>query len=109
MVVLKKADQIGGFLSYQETQPGVDITIRLLATRDEMQGQGLGQALLDWLIDFAVERKYSILRVGTQINNYTAIRLYQKRGFILTAARYRWHVWLAYQPVGLQLQRDRWE
>jgi ribosomal protein S18 acetylase RimI-like enzyme len=93
-MVVKADERIGGFISFQENIKENDLVIRLIAIHPEMQGRGLGQALMDWIIDYAAEKGLQTITVGTQINNYGALRLYEKNGFRIQSAKYRWHIWL---------------
>ncbi len=95
--VIKKIGKIQAFLSVQENAADQALIIRLLAVAGQWRGMGLGQTLLDWAADFAWERGLSAIRVGTQVNNYPAIRLYEKNRFRTIRALLRYHFWLEEQ------------
>lgn len=95
--VIKKLGKIQAFISVQENAAGQALVIRLLAVADEWRGMGLGQTLLDWAANHAWKRELSAIRVGTQVNNYPAIRLYEKNRFRMVQALFRYHFWLERQ------------
>lgn len=69
-------------------------TIDLIAVDRDVQGRGVGKALmrkaLDWFSD-----KVDIIEVGTQVRNYPALRLYQKLGFKIVSANFSLRKWFS--------------
>ncbi|HBE80853.1 MAG TPA: hypothetical protein DDW65_24165 [Firmicutes bacterium] len=98
ILIIKQAGQVLGFISLKpqsEAETGTEtLVIRLIAVAESWQGKGIGQTLIDEAINEALAQKYRYLQVGTQITNYAAINLYEKNGFRVTSAKYRFHVWL---------------
>ena len=82
------------FISTQALPEGKTLVIKLLAVVSQYRGQGLGQVLLNWLIKDAYHRGFENLQVGTQAGNTTAIRLYERNGFLVERVIYRLHIWL---------------
>lgn len=64
--------------------------IDLIGVAPAYQGQGIGQALMAFFIDFYLAPS-DFLQVGTQIANLPSIRLYQKCGFSLIKSAYVMH------------------
>ena len=92
--VIKEHDAVKAFISLQEQVPGVQLTIRLLAVEAASRGRKFGEKLLDTAIAYGIARGLKRITVGTQISNYPALRLYEKRGFRTERALYRFHFWL---------------
>lgn len=92
--VLKEHHRVVGFISLQETPELQTLIIRLIAISETERGRGLGQALIQWTKNYALAHNCGRLQVGTQINNYPAVRLYEKNGFRLQRGSYRFHIWL---------------
>lgn len=58
-----------------------------LGVAPERQGQGLGRAIIAWLIEEARRRGRRQLQVGTTNSNLRAIAFYQKCGFRMDSVR----------------------
>lgn len=98
VLVAKSASDPGaavlGFISLGldcGTGPAV---IRLLATHPDARGMGVGNRLMARVFDLALQAGLQAVQVGTQINNYGAIRFYEKMGFRCHHLKYRLHLWL---------------
>lgn len=83
------AEDERGVIGYQMTSgTGARAHLARLAVRPDMQGRGVGRALLGNLFDRLVQNGYLKLSVNTQSDNQTSLRLYQKTGFIRTGEAY---------------------
>lgn len=91
--VFKDKQAVQGFIALNEPTDGKG-SISLIAVNSASLGQGVGRALVGWAIASGVTQGLKQLRVGTQINNYPATRLYEKSGFRMERAKYRFHIWL---------------
>jgi GNAT superfamily N-acetyltransferase len=65
--------------------------IDLIGVAPAYQGQGIGQALVAFFVDFYKDRS-DFLQVGTQIANLPSLRLYPKFGFSLVKSAYVMHL-----------------
>ncbi len=65
--------------------------IDLIGVAPTYQGQGIGQALTAFFIDF-YRKQSDFLQVGTQIANLASMRLYSKFGFSLVKSVYVMHL-----------------
>lgn len=92
--VLKESAKVLGFISLQTNQSTAELIIRLIAVDQTLRGQGFGQVLIGWAKQYALEHKAGRMVVGTQVNNIPAVRLYEKNGFRLSSAKYRFHIWM---------------
>jgi GNAT superfamily N-acetyltransferase len=55
--------------------------LRQLYVLEEMKGQGIAQALIEWIIDRARERRADHLYLSVFTENHRARRFYEKYGF----------------------------
>jgi ribosomal protein S18 acetylase RimI-like enzyme len=88
-VVATVAEQDGRLVGYQISTPNpLGAHLARLAVRPEMQGQGLGFALIAALLQRLARRRVYRLTVNTQSDNAASLKLYQQIGFRLTDERY---------------------
>ncbi len=73
-----------------EEEGGLVLVIDLIGVDPDTQGCGIGAALVDSFLTWSLNR-CDVVRVGTQVSNIPAIRLYEKSGFRLADARYVLH------------------
>ena len=92
--VLKESSKVIGFISLQLNPVTSELIIRLIAVDQAERCKGLGQILIGRAEQYALEHKAKRMLVGTQVNNIPAIRLYEKNGFRLSSAKYRFHIWM---------------
>jgi ribosomal-protein-alanine N-acetyltransferase len=83
------AEADGQILGYQlSTRNPLGAHLARLAVRPEMQGRGLGRALIADLIQQAERHGMYHLTVNTQSDNLSSLALYKKIGFSETGERY---------------------
>ena len=87
MAVAHSGKEVAGFLLY--LRAGDALVIDLVAVAPAHRGKGLAEAMT--LLGESRFPEAKILRVGTQIGNAGAIRLYQKLGFHLCGSHYVFH------------------
>lgn len=87
-----QADELPGFAAVQDDKPVGLVTYRIEGNECEItslnslvEGVGIGSALLDAVKDIATSAKCNRLWLITTNDNMTALRFYQKRGFLLVA------------------------
>lgn len=90
--VARRHSDVTGFLAVLENKsgPGTDAVIDLVGVDSRFQGQGVGRALSRMFIDRWRDHA-DRLRVGTQISNIPAMRLYESLGFRVTETAYVLH------------------
>ncbi len=90
--VARQKNTVRGFLAVLESKSikETDAIIDLVGVGAGCQGQGTGQALCKMFIEQWRTRS-DRLRVGTQISNIPAIRLYESIGFRVTETSYVLH------------------
>jgi len=83
------AEMDGQVVGYQlSTRNPLGVHLARLAVRPEMQGKGLGYALVADLIQHASQHGVTHITVNTQNDNATSLALYQRMGFRETGERY---------------------
>jgi dTDP-4-amino-4,6-dideoxy-D-galactose acyltransferase len=92
VLVARQADQPVGFLAALLTQdPNHSVaTIDLIAVDNRVRGQGVGRSLTTAFMQIYRDR-CSLFRVGTQVANLPALRLYQSLGFSIVRSQYLLH------------------
>jgi len=87
MATVAEAD--GQVIGYQiSTRNSLGVHLARLAVRPDVQGGGVGRALVLDLIQKAAQNGFSRLTVNTQSDNAASLALYQKAGFHETGERY---------------------
>jgi ribosomal protein S18 acetylase RimI-like enzyme len=94
ILVVKEKGQVLGFISLKPDPLTETLVIRLIAVKSSEQGKGIGQLLVHQGINLATDLKYQHVQVGTQLTNTAAINLYERNGFRMVNAKYRYHIWL---------------
>ncbi|MFQ6072002.1 MAG: GNAT family N-acetyltransferase [Methanosarcinales archaeon] len=79
--IIYKGNKFIGYFWFTEREDENDIYIISMQLKKEYQGKGIGNKILEYLEEFALNcnRKYMTLCV--QVTNKKAIKLYQKFGF----------------------------
>jgi dTDP-4-amino-4,6-dideoxy-D-galactose acyltransferase len=90
--VAKHGDDVAGFLAVLKaaTSAGTDAIIDLIGIGADYQGQGAGRALSRMFVAQWRDQA-DRLRVGTQVANIPAMRLYESIGFRVTETAYVLH------------------
>ena len=90
--VARQNNTVTGFLAVLENKSskGMDAIIDLVGVGAGHQGHGIGQALCKRFVE-EWRTRADRLRVGTQISNIPAIRLYESIGFRMTETSYVLH------------------
>jgi dTDP-4-amino-4,6-dideoxy-D-galactose acyltransferase len=90
--VARQHDDVTGFLAVLESESDgrKDAIIDLVGVHKRGQGQGAGRALSRTFVD-QWRGRADRLRVGTQISNIPAMRLYESIGFRVTETSYILH------------------
>lgn len=61
--------------------PNQRIYVSRMIVKKEYRNQGIGEIILNYLIEQAKAMGYREMALGVDIDNYNAIHLYQKKGF----------------------------
>lgn len=63
------------------TIPNQRVYFSRLIVKKEKRRQGIGMALCQYVIQYAKEHGYSEITIGVDLENYAALKLYQRLGF----------------------------
>lgn len=91
--ISKRENEIAGFLLFSINSDDSQGTIELVATDDTYKGQGVGTSLIIAMESFMHEKGISSIKVGTQINNASAMRFYNARGYKYSSSYTVYHYW----------------
>ena len=76
------------FLKSMENKNEVDgIYVSNISVDQQLQGKGVGSALIDFIENVAVSKKYSSLWLDVSFENKNAKRLYERKGFTVMSER----------------------
>lgn len=92
ILYINRDNKVAGFLLFSINNDSI-ITIELIAISSEFQGQKLGHILMRELEYFSVKVGSSELRVGTQIDNTSAVNFYTRNGYQYSACHSIYHYW----------------
>lgn len=88
-IVLKKENEILGFAGILDTLDQMEITN--IVVRKDMRNKGIGNILLNKLIELSKENKKNTIFLEVNSNNSVAIKLYEKNGFKKVGLRKRYY------------------
>lgn len=70
-----------------------NLIIELICVSEEFKGNGIGKALIKASEKITLENQLIKIKVGTQIENISALNFYKSCGFILIDISYIYHLW----------------
>jgi ribosomal-protein-alanine N-acetyltransferase len=70
---------------------GEEIEINTIAVDKNKVKRGIGSALLDYIIDYSYKRKAKRILLEVNEENLKAIKLYQKKGFVIYNKRKKYY------------------
>lgn len=82
-----------GFLLFSMDKEKNIATIELIAVKKEKSKKGIGSSLIKAFERYSYECGIKKLEVGTQLNNITAQKFYQRNGFTVTQYNSIYHIW----------------
>lgn len=89
----REKKEVLAFLLFSINKKNSNITIELIAVDENFLGRGLGQQLINTVANFAKEQEILNIVVGTQMENYSAIKFYIKLGFDMIECNSIYHYW----------------
>lgn len=87
--VVEDEQGLRGYLGLWLNDDALQITT--LGVASSHQGKGLGQNLVKYALEYALENKVSVMTLEVRISNEKAIRLYEKNGFKKSALRKQYY------------------
>lgn len=91
-ITYKVKDKIVGFILFSANDDE-EIVIELICVSYEHSGNGVGKKIMNRLELYALEHGYSIINVGTQIENINALNFYISYGYKIDDVKYIYHLW----------------
>lgn len=92
-VITERNDKIAGYLLFSIDLEDSFATIELIAVDEVFRGQNIGKSLIAGLEFFAYEKGIKSIKVGTQIDNVSAVRFYNACGFEYVSCNSIYHNW----------------
>ena len=90
-IIAEKDGQIIGYGGLFAPSAGVEADVQTVTVVSEMQGKGIGRALLARLIEEALRRASPAILLEVRVGNESAIHLYESFGFIEIARRLNYY------------------
>jgi len=90
-VIFKKESEVLGYLLF--SNDGDTSIIELIAVDVRYQGQNVGRTLINAMESFIIDLGIKRIRVGTQINNISAVEFYTRVGFKYSNCISIYHLW----------------
>lgn len=80
---------IKGYMGLWLNEDALQLTT--IGVDPEYQNQGYATALIDYMLEFAIKNKVSVITLEVRMSNEKAIRLYEKVGFKKVAMRKQYY------------------
>lgn len=92
-VVTKVADIVAGFILFVMNPTESSSTIQLIGVNQDFKRQGIGHRLVRSMENHLANVGIEMIVVGTQFNNFGAIKFYNANGFSYTTCSSIFHYW----------------
>ncbi len=92
-VIFKTADTIAGFLLFSINESTTSSVIELLAIDQNHKRRGVGRSLLRSMEHHVGKRGIHTIKVGTQLDNFHALKFYTSNGFNFFERDSIYHYW----------------
>jgi len=94
-ILYKSDEEVLGFLLLNINDFHEEITIELIAVDNNVVAKGIGKTLMNKFESSFSSKKYEkyLFRVGTQINNITAMNFYIKNNYKMSRESRTYHIW----------------
>lgn len=90
-IIAEKEGRTIGYGGLFAPSPGVEADVQTVTVVVEMQGKGIGRALLERLIEEASRRACPAVLLEVRVGNESAIHLYESFGFVEIARRLNYY------------------
>jgi ribosomal protein S18 acetylase RimI-like enzyme len=91
--VTRIAGVVAGFLLFSMDKKASSSRIQLIAVAHDFTRQGIGQALIRSMENYVFLQGASTVFVGTQFNNFGALKLYHSNGYAFSSCSSIYHFW----------------
>ncbi|GAA3645902.1 GNAT family N-acetyltransferase [Asaccharospora irregularis] len=92
-ITVYKDNTLAGYLLFSLRASLSEAVIELIAVDKVFRGQHVGQALINKLESYLLEQNIERIRVGTQVDNLSAINFYLSKGFKCIERYSIYHYW----------------
>ena len=92
-VTFHEKETIGGFLLYSIEYDNTFSTIELIAIDQSFTGRGVGKSLIRAMEYYVFKEAVETIKVGTQLNNMSALSFYTSYGFSYSECNSIYHYW----------------
>jgi diamine N-acetyltransferase len=89
------------YSNFPEIKKWKALELKRIYVSKEFHGKGIAQKLMNFILDFAIEKKYEVVWLGVWEHNVRAQRFYKKYGFINSGFTHDF-------PIGSTPQTDIW-
>ena len=90
-IISEREGQIAGFILFSFQKE--NCVIELIAVDEKYQGQRVGKSLIHCMESYVIKKGAKKIKVGTQLNNSSAINFYTFMGFKYVYCRSIYHLW----------------
>lgn len=90
-VISEREQSIAGYILFSIHEN--DSVIELIAVDEKHQGKKVGKSLIHALESFLIDKGITRIKVGTQVNNVSAVQFYSKMGFVYVSCGSVYHLW----------------
>jgi ribosomal protein S18 acetylase RimI-like enzyme len=92
-ILAEDNSKLSGFLLFMIDKNNLVSTIELIAVDSIYRGQNIGKTLINNMEYFVCKKGINLIKVGTQVNNISAIKFYAKNGFKYAGSNAIYHYW----------------
>jgi diamine N-acetyltransferase len=89
------------YKNFPEIKKWKALELKRIYVLKEFHGKGIAQKLMDFILNFAAEKKYEVVWLGVWEHNVRAQKFYEKYGFINSGYTHDF-------PIGSTPQTDVW-
>lgn len=92
--VFDRVGQIAGYILFSLNMKEESSVIELIAVDEKYQGQRVGRTLINAMEAFVREKGIKKIKVGTQVDNISAVQFYSAVGFKYASCGSVYHLWV---------------
>lgn len=93
-VVANRNNEVAGYILFSMNKEKQAVTIELIAVDEKFRGQRVGKSLISVVESLAYKNEIKNIKVGTQIDNASAIQFYISCGFQYVSCSSVYHLWI---------------
>lgn len=90
-ILCEREEEIAGYMIFSISESIANV--ELIAVHKDFQRRKVGESLINKIEEFVLKKGVKVLKVGTQVNNVSAIQFYTKMGFKYEKCSSNYHYW----------------